>query len=166
MSDDVKPITVTILDKEYVVGCSEDEREALFSTVEFLNRKMDEQRESGKVIGSERIAVMAALNVAHEYLEYRREHHTAQHAERKPRKALAEPPIVPLAKANLALFGAGLHARAGDLRFPEVVGRLIQVTPLSPAVRPGREGSLVEIDTQPWRAWQLNVAVLHLKRRA
>ena len=74
MSDDVKPITVTILDKEYVVGCSEDEREALFSTVEFLNQKMDEQRDSGKVIGSERITVMAALNVAHEYLEYRRRH--------------------------------------------------------------------------------------------
>ena len=67
-------LSITILDKEYVVGCTEDEREALFSTVEFLNRKMDEQRESGKVIGSERIAVMAALNVAHEYLEYRREH--------------------------------------------------------------------------------------------
>ena len=72
MSDDVKPITVTILDKEYVVGATESEREALFATVEFLNRKMEEQRDSGKVIGSERIAVMAALNVAHEYLEYRR----------------------------------------------------------------------------------------------
>jgi cell division protein ZapA len=72
MSDDVKPITVNILDKEYVVGATESEREALFATVEFLNRKMEEQRDSGKVIGSERIAVMAALNVAHEYLEYRR----------------------------------------------------------------------------------------------
>lgn len=72
MSNDVKPITVTILDKEYVVGATEGEREALFATVEFLNGKMEEQRDSGKVIGSERIAVMAALNVAHEYLEYRR----------------------------------------------------------------------------------------------
>ena len=74
--EDVKPITVTILDKEYVVGAKEDEREALFATVEFLNEKIEEQRESGKVIGSERIAVMAALNVTHEYLEYRRNNET------------------------------------------------------------------------------------------
>lgn len=72
----VKPITVTILDKEYIVGCAEDEREALFASVEFLNKKMQEQRDSGKVIGSERIAVMAALNVTHEYLEYRRHNET------------------------------------------------------------------------------------------
>lgn len=76
MSEDVKPITVTILDKEYIVGCAEDEREALFASVEYLNGKMQEQRDSGKVIGSERIAVMAALNVAHEYLQYRRENET------------------------------------------------------------------------------------------
>ena len=76
MTDDVKPITVTILDKEYIVGCAENEREALFSSVEFLNNKMQEQRDSGKVIGAERIAVMAALNVTHEYLEYRRRNET------------------------------------------------------------------------------------------
>jgi cell division protein ZapA len=72
MNSTVKPITVTIMDKEYVVGCAEDEREALFASVEFLNRKLREQRDSGKVIGSERVAVMAALNIAHEYLDYRR----------------------------------------------------------------------------------------------
>jgi len=72
MNSAVKPITVTIMDKEYVVGCAEDEREALFASVEFLNRKLREQRDSGKVIGSERVAVMAALNIAHEYLDYRR----------------------------------------------------------------------------------------------
>ena len=60
------------MDKEYVVGCAEDEREALFASVEFLNRKLREQRDSGKVIGSERVSVMAALNIAHEYLDYRR----------------------------------------------------------------------------------------------
>ena len=72
MSDEVKPITVTIFDKEYVVGCKENEREALFASVQFLNNKMLEQRDNGKVIGSERIAVMAALNIANEYLEFRR----------------------------------------------------------------------------------------------
>ena len=72
MSDEVKPITVTIFDKDYVVGCKEDEREALFASVQYLNNKMIEQRDNGKVIGAERIAVMAALNIAHEYLEFRR----------------------------------------------------------------------------------------------
>lgn len=79
MSSPVKPITVTIMDKEYVVGCAEDERESLFASVEFLNRKLREQRDSGKVIGSERVAVMAALNIAHEYLDYRRRHDHATH---------------------------------------------------------------------------------------
>jgi cell division protein ZapA len=72
MTAEVKPITVTIFDKDYVVGCREDEREALFASVQFLNKKMIEQRDNGKVIGSERIAVMSALNIAHEYLEFRR----------------------------------------------------------------------------------------------
>jgi cell division protein ZapA len=72
MSDDVKPITVTIFDKDYIVGCRDDEREALFASVQYLNKKMIEQRDNGKVIGSERIAVMAALNITHEYLEIRR----------------------------------------------------------------------------------------------
>jgi len=77
MNVTVKPITVTIMDKEYVVGCAEDEREALFASVEFLNRKLREQRDGGKVIGSERVAVMAALNIAHEYLDYRRRNDSA-----------------------------------------------------------------------------------------
>ena len=76
MSDEVKPITVTIFDKDYIVGCTEDEREALFASVKYLNDKMIEQRDNGKVIGSERIAVMAALNIAHEYLEFRRNNET------------------------------------------------------------------------------------------
>ena len=76
MSFERKPVNLTIMDKDYVVGCTEEEREALLASVEFLNGKLREQRESGKVIGNERVAVMAALNIVHEYLEYRR-HHTA-----------------------------------------------------------------------------------------
>jgi cell division protein ZapA len=76
MTPPVKPLTLTIMDKDYLVGCAEDEREALLASVEFLNGKLREQRESGKVIGSERVAVMAALNIAHEYLGYRGTHET------------------------------------------------------------------------------------------
>lgn len=73
MTDEQRPVTVTILDKEYLVACAENEREALYATVDYLNAKMRELRDSGKVIGSERIAVMTALNIAHEYLEYKQQ---------------------------------------------------------------------------------------------
>ncbi|WJW75873.1 cell division protein ZapA [Thiohalobacter sp. IOR34] len=61
-------VSVRILDKEYMVACGEDERDALIASAEYLNGKMREIRDSGKVIGIDRIAVMAALNLAHELL--------------------------------------------------------------------------------------------------
>ena len=66
-----KPVPLSILDKEYIVACSESERESLFQAAEFLNKRMRQLRDSGKIIGAERIAVMAALNIAHEYQDYR-----------------------------------------------------------------------------------------------
>lgn len=70
MSEEQKPVTINILDKEYTVACNEEERDSLHNSVEFLNEKMKEVRSNGKVVGSERIVVMAALNIVHEYLEY------------------------------------------------------------------------------------------------
>lgn len=72
MSEDSKAVAVVILDKEYLVSCHEGERESLFHAVEFVDRKMRALRDSGKAGGGERIAVMAALNIAHDYLEYNR----------------------------------------------------------------------------------------------
>ena len=66
-----KPINVTILDKEYLIACSEEERDLLHRAIELLNVKMRDVKASGKVIGSERIAVMAALHIAHELLQYK-----------------------------------------------------------------------------------------------
>ncbi len=68
-----KPVSITILDKEYLISCTEREREQLFTAVEHLNNKMQEIKDSGNVIGTERIAVMAALNIASEYLTYKHE---------------------------------------------------------------------------------------------
>jgi cell division protein ZapA len=64
-------VSVRIMDKEYVVGCAYDERSALLDAAEFLNTRMREIRDSGKVVGLDRIAVMAALNLAHEFLKVR-----------------------------------------------------------------------------------------------
>ena len=68
MKTSAKPIRVHILDKEYLIACPDDEREALFASAEFLTDKMKEIRDSGKIVGADRIAVMAALNMAHELL--------------------------------------------------------------------------------------------------
>ena len=62
-------VSVRIMEKEYVVACPYDERSALLDAAEFLNSRMREIRDTGKVIGLDRIAVMAALNLAHEFLK-------------------------------------------------------------------------------------------------
>ena len=71
MSSNSRPINVTILDKEYLIACSEEERDILHRAIELINTKMREVKASGKVIGSERIAVMTALHIAHELLQYK-----------------------------------------------------------------------------------------------
>lgn len=71
MSSTAKPMKISILDKEFLVSCPDNERDALFASADFLSGKMREIRDSGKVVGADRIAVMAALNIAHELLEQR-----------------------------------------------------------------------------------------------
>jgi cell division protein ZapA len=67
--DDQARVSVRIMEKEFVVGCPYEERSALLDAAEFLNAKMREIKDSGRVVGTDRIAVMAALNLAHEYLK-------------------------------------------------------------------------------------------------
>ena len=64
-------VDVNIMGREFKVSCSEDEREGLITSVNYLDKKMREIRDTGKVIGVERIAIMAALNLAHELLTTR-----------------------------------------------------------------------------------------------
>jgi len=64
-------ITVSILGKEFAVACPENERAALVAAAAHLDKKMREIHASGKVIGTERTAIMAALNIAHELLDLR-----------------------------------------------------------------------------------------------
>ena len=61
-------VTVHILDKEYSIMCPQEERANLVSAARYLDGKMREIRSSGKVIGADRIAVMAALNITHDLL--------------------------------------------------------------------------------------------------
>jgi cell division protein ZapA len=68
MSVDPKALQINVMGREFRVACPEDEQKGLLEAVDYLNRKMDEIRDNGKVIGVERIAIMAALNIAHELL--------------------------------------------------------------------------------------------------
>jgi cell division protein ZapA len=71
VSETANTVEVTLLGRTYRVACDESERESLMQAVAYLDSKMNEIRKAGKVSGSERIAVMAALNVAHELLGVR-----------------------------------------------------------------------------------------------
>lgn len=64
-------LDVSILDREFRVACPEDEREELQEAVAYLDKKMREIRDTGKIASVERIAIMAALNIAHELLTTR-----------------------------------------------------------------------------------------------
>lgn len=70
MNERSVPVTIRVLDKEYRVSCAYEEREALMEAARILNGKMREVRDSGKVLGLERIAVMTALNIIHECLQH------------------------------------------------------------------------------------------------
>jgi cell division protein ZapA len=69
VSDTFAHVTIRILEKEYHVACPAAEKAALVASAELLNDKMREIRDSGKVVGLDRVAVMAALNLANELLK-------------------------------------------------------------------------------------------------
>lgn len=73
-------VTVHILGKDYQVACPSDERESLINSAAELDRRMKVIRQSGTVIGVERIAVMAALNLAHEVINPSVTEDTVDHA--------------------------------------------------------------------------------------
>jgi cell division protein ZapA len=68
MSNPKNTLEVTILDRELRVACPEEEQQALLDAVAYLNKKMTEIRDAGKIGNVERIAIMAALNIANELL--------------------------------------------------------------------------------------------------
>ena len=71
MSETHARLSVRILEKEYHIACPLEERTDLLNSAEYLNLKMREVRDGGKVVGLDRIAVIAALNIANELLRLR-----------------------------------------------------------------------------------------------
>lgn len=75
MMAETVPVTVKILDKEFRIACPKSEQNDLLASADLLNNRMSELRDSGKVIGTDRIAVMAALNLTHEFMQNQNESH-------------------------------------------------------------------------------------------
>jgi len=71
MSERMVRVSVRILEKEYQVACLPEERSELLDSAEYLNARMREIRDGGNIVGLDRIAVMAALNITHELLKVR-----------------------------------------------------------------------------------------------
>ncbi|MGR9114710.1 MAG: cell division protein ZapA [Gammaproteobacteria bacterium] len=83
MKNNIAPITINILGKDYKIACAPEEQDGLIQSARQLDAQMRKIRDSGKVNGSERIAVMAALNLAHEL-------HTAETRNQQLERDLAE----------------------------------------------------------------------------
>jgi cell division protein ZapA len=78
MTDKIVSTTIEILGKLYPIRCQESELGSLQQAAELLNQKMNEVKESGKVINLERIAIITALNIAHQFLQLdQQKHHHA-----------------------------------------------------------------------------------------
>lgn len=73
MSSPAVPVHVNILGKEYQVACPPEEKTALIQSAQLLHDNMEKIRSSGKIVGLDRIAVMAALNLAHELIDLQNE---------------------------------------------------------------------------------------------
>lgn len=71
MSNPMVPVSIQILDQDYRVSCPADQQESLAASAEYLDDKMRELKKSGKIIGVERMAVITALNIAHELIQCR-----------------------------------------------------------------------------------------------
>jgi cell division protein ZapA len=70
-TDAIATLDVSLLGREYRVACKASERAELIDAVALLDRRMREIRDGGKIVGAERVAVMAALNLAHDLLRER-----------------------------------------------------------------------------------------------
>jgi cell division protein ZapA len=105
-----RPVTldVSLLGREYKFACQESERAELLEAVAYLDRRMREIRETRKVAGPERIAVMAALNIAHELQRAKRDHAIAL-------EAIEALPAAPREDIEYSFDEAQARRRIGDM---------------------------------------------------
>lgn len=69
-----EPVALRLLDREFLIACSPEEREGLLEAATFLDRKMHELRANARTPGFDRLAVLAAISITHEFLGLRKQH--------------------------------------------------------------------------------------------
>ena len=69
-----EPVALRLLDREFLIACAPEEREGLLEAATFLDRKMRELRANARTPGFDRLAVLAAISITHEYLGLRKQH--------------------------------------------------------------------------------------------
>lgn len=107
---DVKGVTINVMGREFRVAAPGGEERQLVASVDFLNKKMREIRDTGKVVGNERIAIMAALNIAHEYLQLQ----AGAPVSHKPAKSAAADADSDLVRRKLDAFEGILEKAVAD----------------------------------------------------
>lgn len=74
MSTSSEPVALRLIDREFLIACAPEEREGLLESAAYLDRKMRELRANAKTPGFDRLAVLAAISVTHEFLALRKQH--------------------------------------------------------------------------------------------
>jgi cell division protein ZapA len=82
-----EPVTIRLLDREYTVGCTPDERDSLVAAARLLDAKMREIRGNNRMVALDRVAVLAALNFAHELQQLK---HESEGRDRELARTLAD----------------------------------------------------------------------------
>jgi cell division protein ZapA len=74
-----EPVALRLVDREFLIACAPEERDGLLEAANYLDRKMRELRANAKTPGFDRLAVLAAISVTHEYLALRKRHDGSDH---------------------------------------------------------------------------------------
>ena len=77
-SECIKSVNLNVLDKSLTITCPEGEESNLFRATRYLNEKIEKIKESNRTLDKERIAIIAALNLAHELIKLQESHQEAQ----------------------------------------------------------------------------------------
>lgn len=73
-----EPVALRLIDREFLIACAPEEREGLLEAASFLDRKMRELRANAKAPSFERLAVLTAISVAHEFISLRKQHESQE----------------------------------------------------------------------------------------
>lgn len=111
MTEQPRTVSVQLLDKEYTVVCPDGEEAELLASADYLDSKMREIREHGKLLGLDRIAVMAALNISHELMKLRE--HNRENTEVNLKRIAAKVDAA-LNHTNKNLSGTDLQKKSSE----------------------------------------------------